>query len=318
MILWMALMALAVEVKPLPGNMPCAYPPRAQKVQVVGPVAFTAQVRPDGSVESVAVTQVPHPGLDFEDAVKACVGAWRFEPAASSDAGLRPYEGRMRFRLLPAEEAALRALLESFASAWNAGDGAALAELALTRADSRAIPAGDLPKLAEQLKAEQGSGAWRMELEPEVPYMQFLRPDLVSLRQPYRHEAAGEEPRGDVLEAKAMRGARGWRFLTVEPRVQIWLNARRVGGEIREPLKLKDVRPVYPSEAKRARIQGVVILECLITPQGKVGELKVLRGIPLLDEAAVDAVRQWEYTPTLLNGEAVPVIMTVTVNFRLS
>jgi hypothetical protein len=75
--LWVALTVLTPEVKPLPGNKACAYPAHAQKVQVVGPVVFTAQVRPDGSVESVAVTQVPHPGLDFEDAVKACVRAWR-------------------------------------------------------------------------------------------------------------------------------------------------------------------------------------------------------------------------------------------------
>ena len=63
---------------------------------------------------------------------------------------------------------------------------------------------------------------------------------------------------------------------------------------------------------------GVVILECTISPQGKVSDVKVLRGIPLLDQAAIDAVKQWVYTPTLLNGVPVPVIMTVTVNFKLS
>jgi len=70
--------------------------------------------------------------------------------------------------------------------------------------------------------------------------------------------------------------------------------------------------------AKQARVQGVVILECTISPQGKVSDVKVLRGIPLLDQAAIDAVKQWVYTPTLLNGVPVPVIMTVTVNFKLS
>ena len=63
---------------------------------------------------------------------------------------------------------------------------------------------------------------------------------------------------------------------------------------------------------------GVVILECTISPQGKVSDVKVLRGIPLLDAAAIEAVKQWVYSPTLLNGVPVPVIMTVTVNFRLS
>jgi protein TonB len=65
-------------------------------------------------------------------------------------------------------------------------------------------------------------------------------------------------------------------------------------------------------------VQGVVILECTISPQGKVTDVKVLRGIPLLNESAVQAVQQWVYTPTLLNGVPVPVIMTVTVNFKLS
>ena len=94
--------------------------------------------------------------------------------------------------------------------------------------------------------------------------------------------------------------------------------AVRVGGQIKEPKKLKHVNPAYPDIAKQARVQGVVILECTISPQGKVTDVKVLRGIPLLDAAAIEAVKQWVYSPTLLNGVPVPVIMTVTVNFRLS
>ncbi len=94
--------------------------------------------------------------------------------------------------------------------------------------------------------------------------------------------------------------------------------AVRVGGQIKEPKKLKNVPPTYPDIAKQARVQGVVILECTISPQGKVTDVKVLRGIPLLDAAAIEAVKQWVYSPTLLNGVPVPVIMTVTVNFRLS
>ena len=93
--------------------------------------------------------------------------------------------------------------------------------------------------------------------------------------------------------------------------------AIRVGGLIKAPAKLKHVDPVYPELARVARVQGVVIVECLISPQGKVTDVKVLRSIPLLDQAAVDAVRQWTYTPTLLNAVPVPVIMTVTVTFNL-
>lgn len=92
----------------------------------------------------------------------------------------------------------------------------------------------------------------------------------------------------------------------------------RVGGEVPEPRKIKHVNPSYPDAAKRARVQGIVILECTIDTQGRVSNVNVLRGVPLLDQAAIDAVRQWVYTPTLLGGAPVPVIMTVTVNFKLN
>ena len=91
----------------------------------------------------------------------------------------------------------------------------------------------------------------------------------------------------------------------------------RVGGPVAPPRKTKDVRPAYPASAQSARLQGVVILETIIGPDGRVQDARVLRSIPLLDAAAVDAVKQWEFTPTLLNGVPVPVIMTVTVNFTL-
>jgi protein TonB len=91
----------------------------------------------------------------------------------------------------------------------------------------------------------------------------------------------------------------------------------RVGGRVREPRKLKGVAPVYPDAARDARIEGVVILECLISPQGRVVEVKVLRSVPLLEEAAVDAVRQWVYTPTLMDGVPIPVLLTVTVRFEV-
>jgi protein TonB len=91
----------------------------------------------------------------------------------------------------------------------------------------------------------------------------------------------------------------------------------RVGGNIRPPTKVHDVRPVYPIEAQDARVQGVVIVEATIDESGRVVQACVLRSIPMLDEAALQAVGQWEFTPTLLNGNPVPVIMTVTVNFTL-
>ena len=92
----------------------------------------------------------------------------------------------------------------------------------------------------------------------------------------------------------------------------------RVGGIIQAPRKIKDVRPVYPPIAQQAHVQGRVILEATIGANGKVINVQVLQSRPLLDQAAIDAVRQWEFTPTLLNGEPTAVIMNVTVNFQLN
>ena len=91
----------------------------------------------------------------------------------------------------------------------------------------------------------------------------------------------------------------------------------RVGGSIKEPRKIRDARPEYPEIARAARVQGIVVIEIGIDALGKVSAAQVLRGVPLLDQAALDAVRQWEFEPTLLNGAPVPVIMTVTVNFSI-
>ena len=92
----------------------------------------------------------------------------------------------------------------------------------------------------------------------------------------------------------------------------------RVGGAIKPPVRTKNVSPVYPPIAQSARVQGIVIIEATISTSGAVQDVRVLRSIPLLNQAAIDAVRQWQYSPTLLNGVPVPVIMTVTVQFTLS
>jgi protein TonB len=91
----------------------------------------------------------------------------------------------------------------------------------------------------------------------------------------------------------------------------------RVGSGIRPPQKIRDVAPRYPAIAQASRVEGIVILEALISEDGSVQDVRVLRGKPLLDDAATDAVRQWRFTPTLLNGQPVPVVMTVTVSFSL-
>ncbi len=92
----------------------------------------------------------------------------------------------------------------------------------------------------------------------------------------------------------------------------------RVGGNVQESKLVYKVEPVYPELPKSARVAGAVILQATINEAGEVYEVKVLRGHPLLDDAAINAVRQWRYSTTLLNGEPAPVVATVTVIFSLS
>jgi protein TonB len=94
-------------------------------------------------------------------------------------------------------------------------------------------------------------------------------------------------------------------------------NPVRVGGDVHEPRKLLDVAPAYPDLAVKAHVEGLVIIEATIDERGRVVDARVLRGVPMLDEAALEAVRKWVYTPTLLGGIPTAVVMTVTVNFRL-
>jgi TonB family protein len=91
-----------------------------------------------------------------------------------------------------------------------------------------------------------------------------------------------------------------------------------VRGAIQPPKKLKNVSPEYPEDARKAGLQGVVVLECTIDTEGRVTKVDFLKGPVPLKEPAVKAVEKWRYSPTLLDGRAVPVIMTVTVNFEHS
>lgn len=92
----------------------------------------------------------------------------------------------------------------------------------------------------------------------------------------------------------------------------------RVGGDIKAPRVLNRVEPQYSAEALKARVQGIVILEALIDENGRVNEINVLKGLPFgLNEAAMEAVRQWKFEPALHNGIPAKVLFNVTINFKL-
>jgi len=120
-------------------------------------------------------------------------------------------------------------------------------------------------------------------------------------------EASALKEKAEVAKAARERAA--------AVRAAAKAKAVHVGGNIKPPVKIKNVAPVYPDIARSARVSGVVVVEATVGEDGKVMDARVLRSIPLLDQSALDAVRQWEYTPTLLNGKPVPVVTTVTINF---
>jgi TonB family protein len=134
--------------------------------------------------------------------------------------------------------------------------------------------------------------------------------DTAALRQRYENlQREYAEARARSLEAASTQPAR---TPTVGPD-----NTVRVGGDVREPKKIFTVAPIYPAIAKEANVSGVVILEALIDEEGSVRHIQVLRGHPMLDQAAIDAVQHWKYTPTTVNGAPVSLVMTITVNFSL-
>jgi TonB family protein len=162
---------------------------------------------------------------------------------------------------------------------------------------------------AESLKAAQDAGA-ALDAELKAQDGKWFKSYDRARELALAAKAAGDKAAADAVAAKENADA-----AAVKAKAMAKVAPVRVGGRIQTPNKIKDVKPVYPAIARSARVSGAVTIEATIGPDGKVADAKVVRSIPLLDQAALDAVRQWEYTPTLLNGVPVPVIVTVTINF---
>jgi protein TonB len=145
----------------------------------------------------------------------------------------------------------------------------------------------------------------------------LIAPDGIAA-EPAREPADAKETPGLVDGVVGLGGAAGPVALEPPPPVPTApAEPIHMHSGIRGPQKIVNVSPIYPPLARSAKIQGVVIIEAAIDVEGAVVSARVLRPMPLLEEAALEAVRQWKFTPALLNGVPVPVIMSVTVNFAL-
>ena len=169
---------------------------------------------------------------------------------------------------------------------------------------------------AESLKAAQDARA-ALDAELKVQEDKWLKSYDKTRELAAAAKAAGDKASADVVAAKERADAIAAKAkAAAAARSKALQSAVKVGGQIKPPTKIKDVKPVYPAVALSAKVSGSVIVEATIDADGKVIDAQVVRSIPLLDQAALDAVRQWEYTPSLLNGVPVPVRVTVTITFR--
>ena len=161
-----------------------------------------------------------------------------------------------------------------------------------------------------------GITAGRYVLEAELPGFKSLRQDI-QLDQPGDWDRAITLQVGQLSETISVRAKR-------EPATQPTPGVPapkpiRVGGNIKAPTKLVNVNPTYPDSMRVAGRGGLVPLDAVISTDGSVVFARVLSANvhPDFAAAALDAVRQWKFSPTLLNGKPVEVVMSVTVNFTL-
>ncbi len=156
------------------------------------------------------------------------------------------------------------------------------------------------------------------EIPNGIPAPETDVPPLMVLSLPLSIGQAGVQPGmlGHQIEALNLLKAEAPAVLSPPP-PPVRPKPVPTGGDVLQSRLIRKVVPDYPELAKRARVSGTVILKVSVDEEGNVYDVIVLRGHPLLEQAAVAAVRQWKYSPTLLNGEPVPVIAEVTVVFAL-
>lgn len=161
-----------------------------------------------------------------------------------------------------------------------------------------------------------GVDAGTYVLEAKLPGFRPLRQEL-ALRQAADWDRAITLQVGTVQETIVVRERRGTAAAAAAPATGP--APVRVGGNIRPPRKLVDVKPIYPPGMREAGREGIVPLEALIGVDGRVSSVRVVSAQvhPDLAIAAAEAVRQWQFEPTLLNGSPVDVVMTVSVRFAL-
>ncbi|HEY7389998.1 MAG TPA: M56 family metallopeptidase [Bryobacteraceae bacterium] len=284
---------------PLMHRAPVLYPESARKQGVSGTVTVQAAVDASGDVTDVQVLSGPE---ELRKAALQSVLQWHFE----ADAGARSHQVTISFQAgaaptvaaptTPAPDPFAGLVLRNYVV--NGISGQARIEL-LSRLP---VHAGDVLAKGDALRIAKAAEAFDSHLT-SITYrtpMNGPPTNLQSSRDLTIEIAPAVQP-----AAQDQQGPKAG------PRL-------RVGGNVQATKIVSQPKPAYPAEAKQARIQGVVKLDVLVAADGTVQNINVISGHPLLVPAALEAVRQWVYQPTLLNGNPVPVETEVDVNFTLA
>jgi TonB family protein len=232
-----------------------------------------------------------------------------------------------------ADEGAIRRQLAAYANARVRGDGKTQASFYSEDADEwRSVDRRTLKGRAEIAEDPERTPNPSRTFRLDIENIGFIKPDVALIDVEYFGSGSSPDGHASYVMTKhggqwLIRAARISRYPEPSPPQQNRDDSPsrptgsraevRVGSVLRSPQKTKDVNPVYPAAALAAGVRGVVVVEATIDVNGKVQNATVLRSIPLLDQAALDAVKQWEFTPEVLNGVRVPVIVALSVNFSL-
>lgn len=295
------------------------YPEEARSLMIVGDVIFRAQVDERGSVTSVQCLRVPEKNIGFEEAVQKTVSQWRFEPAQTDGnpvAGI--YVGKISFSLRADEEKAIQEFVQKAAEAWNKGDAKKVAShfhKDQGRIQARQELARGSKEVQKWISSQLSADYKDLEFDVSLDHIQFFPvSDLALITPTFSLAGAGgpnEDPLRGQLSVLLQKDNGRWSALSGQ------LIRHSGSQELVPPKKVKDVSPDYPSRAEKERIQGTVVLEGTVTLEGKVADIEVIRSIPELDQAAIDAVEKWVYEPAAVDGVPTPMVTMITVNFLL-
>ena len=302
---------------PLLHRAPVAYPEAARKNGVQGTVVVSATLDASGNVTDAQVLSGP---AELRRAALESVLQWHFKGDAAGTTRQVSITFQLPETARPAETKTTIAVM----SMANPPSQEAQTKLAMARL-AQATATMQARKTAMPLEGRTVSSinvvglsdAMKAELLAKLPVREG---DTMSADSLAKMAAAVKEFDEHLRLSTSLGSANDATMTITAPNAEAVSDVKKIqiGGAIQQTKLIRQPHPIYPPEAKVARVQGVVQLQAVIAADGTVKDLQLVSGHPLLAEAAMEAVRQWVYQPTLLNGEPVEVSTRIDVNFTLT